>query len=60
MGKAGENKDATVVVAAGEYDNEGNPSTFKTVRKFIQKSTIWRVLNYGMNYDIHKVRVHEV
>jgi hypothetical protein len=33
------------------------PSTFKAVRNVIQESTIWKVLNYGMNYDIHKVCV---
>jgi hypothetical protein len=51
--------DATVVVgnASSDDSSTGGNSTIKAVRDFLQKSTIWRALNYGMNYDIHKVRV---
>lgn len=28
---------------------------FAAVRKAVQESTIWKTLNYSMNYDIHKV-----
>jgi hypothetical protein len=41
--------------AAGEGQKRTANSTFHAVRKVVQRSTIWRVLNYGMNYDIHKV-----
>jgi hypothetical protein len=45
--------------AAGDASAEGvrAPSTFRAVRNVIQESTIWKTLNYGMNYDIHKVHI---
>jgi hypothetical protein len=46
--------------AAAQADGEGAapPSTYQAMRRVLQKSVVWRALNYGMNYDIHKVRVH--
>lgn len=55
------NKDATITVAgvdsssSKDSSNDKPAGTFHTVRRAVQKSTVWRVLNYGLNYDIHKV-----
>lgn len=46
-------------VSSGSDDEDPTASvaskTYRAVRKAIQTSTIWRALNYSMNYDIHKV-----
>lgn len=59
-------KDAAVVVSdvsSGSDEEDPNASgatkTYRAVRKAIQTSTIWKALNYGMNFDIHKVRESE-
>lgn len=50
-------------VSSGSDDEDptasGASKTYRAVRKAIQTSTIWRALNYSMNYDIHKVWVSE-
>jgi hypothetical protein len=57
LGKAG-NKDATVLVSDDNSDDTPDGKSggaYRAVRNFVQKSTVWRALNYSMNYDIHKV-----
>lgn len=60
----GDNKDTQITV--GDTSSDGDsasaaaggakaPGAFHAVRGLLQRSTIWRALNYSMNYDIHKV-----
>jgi hypothetical protein len=43
--------------ASALADGVNAPGTLRAVRNVIQESTIWKTLNYGMNYDIHKVHI---
>lgn len=44
------------VAARADGEGAAAPSTYQVMRSVLQKNVIWRALNYGMNYDIHKVR----